>query len=221
MKNLIFSAGFCLLSTVIFSQELDLNQLKNKELKLLEKQKSGSVFKKNSLVLDGFTFSNFERFIQLSQFSQEEYQNAKFDFNLPFGGQLEFFVLNKIGIGLFTRHKILSFNEGSTNNNTNTVEKWFTNQLMVYHHVPINSQKSDLSFGLGAGLSIIRQQHSYYGNNEMSTNIFAGSFIINYRLPVTSKVGTLAAIGWDFEYINSNSLHYLPFASIGLFYKIR
>lgn len=241
LLNLTVCILFC--AELIYSQEIDLNQVKAKDREVLEKDKSDGLFKKNSLVLDVFTFSNFER---VTIKSRSYYKNASFDFNVPVGGQIEFFPFTNWSIGLNFRYSQLSY----TNTNyyiyyldtfTSTWSKSFKTlypQLTFNYHFPTGFRKTDISMGMGIGIysELYKYSDTYYFGEKGYYNSFSYSLRFNYRYRLYKGLGLSSSLGaelyqaqkyfgGDFPDVGGIDIgnipfHVMPSLSLGIFYKI-
>jgi hypothetical protein len=222
MRNFIIVI-ICLCSVVSFyCQEIDFHQYKtqstDKDKAFIDSVYNNRVFKNKSLVVDLFAFSNFERLTY--KFAAND--KIDFKFNLPFGCQLEYFLKKGLGIGILSRFSKFSYTRRSfdsmlgTEYNQQVTTTNFNNLFVIYFHPAINSKKSDLSIGIGAGLSsrfyerIESTGISWNSKNQSGI----GGLRIQYRSLIFSNFGISFSLGAD---IDGSAT---PFTSLGLTYKI-
>jgi hypothetical protein len=227
LLNLTVCILFC--AELLYSQEIDLNNWNNRDKEKIEETRNVGLFKKNSLVFEVFLMSNFLDRYTIK--SQQFYENAQFEFKWAYGAQLEYFISNNFGLSLLSRNSAISYKGTGYNYNMvfnyNINVSTFSNQLILNFHVPINAEKSDLSFGIGSGISKIKDLNNDFGYEGLT---LTNTFRVNYRILVLKNFGVNAAMGVDMcegNIYNQGSIklfntywQFKPSASLGITYKI-
>ena len=226
MKKAFYTLALLFGSTYLNSQEIDLNQLKKKDREALEKEKITGIFKKNSLVVDLFAFSNFERFIaHPEQRITNQYGSVlkiihpDFDFNPPFGAQIEFFASSNWGIGLNFRYGSLSYQFKDLDWQFFRSEKFTTlnTQFATNYHLPTGFNKADIYIGLGLGMykQTWSLKQTFQTENSSSSDkylAFSYSFRSGYRFIITKRFGVNCNIGVE---LYQHPKYWKPFPEVG------
>lgn len=240
-KLLSTMVGLFCCTKFMFTQEIDLNQLKSKDRSAIVKEKPESVFKKNSLLLDVFAFSNFERFIKQPELyvtdasgniirsANSGLNGLKFDFNIPIGGQIEFFPIENWSAGLNVRNCKITYGFLSAERQVKTLNS----QIIFNYHFPTGLTNSDISMGLGIGIykESFSENTSYYSGKVFDYSTLIYSMKLNYRHIITKGLGVSTSLGTElYQYyyyygsgsfiIGNTPFRVKPLISLGLFYKI-